>query len=106
MSRQDLEKLSRDIEKALEKLEIQELKAAREAVEKAAAEYGFSLNEVLGGAGIGKRGGKSRGASQTKSAPKYKNPEDETQTWTGKGRQPQWFKDALTRGIDPKTLEI
>ena len=37
---------------------------------------------------------KSRG----KVAPKYKNPANSAETWTGRGRQPLWVADALTRG--------
>ena len=37
---------------------------------------------------------------------KYANPADKSQTWTGKGRQPQWYKDAVAAGTDPKTMEI
>lgn len=34
--------------------------------------------------------------------PKYQNPENATQTWSGKGKQPRWVEQALARG---KTLE-
>ena len=27
--------------------------------------------------------------------PKYRNPEDETQTWTGRGRTPRWLQKKL-----------
>jgi len=43
---------------------------------------------------------------KTKAPPKYKNPTDASQTWTGKGRQPQWFKDAMAAGQSPEALEI
>ncbi|MFT5625225.1 MAG: DNA-binding protein H-NS, partial [Lentimonas sp.] len=29
-----------------------------------------------------------------------------TQTWTGKGRQPTWFKEAVAAGTAPDTMEI
>ncbi|NCX71462.1 MAG: hypothetical protein EBW86_13010 [Rhodobacteraceae bacterium] len=35
-------------------------------------------------------------------APKYKNPANSAQTWTGRGRQPVWVADALVGG---KSLE-
>ena len=41
---------------------------------------------------------KSRG----KVAPKYRNPVNSAQTWTGRGRQPVWVADALVGG---KSLE-
>ncbi|WP_392337429.1 H-NS family nucleoid-associated regulatory protein [Loktanella salsilacus] len=32
------------------------------------------------------------------SPPKYCHPENPEQTWTGRGRQPDWMKDALENG--------
>ncbi|MBY6151825.1 H-NS histone family protein [Vannielia litorea] len=101
MSRKELEKLKVDIEKALEKLAVEDKKAAMEAAEKAAKAHGFTLDELTGGTPKrGRRGGKK--ASGPKGAPKYANPEDATQTWTGRGRQPAWIKSGLTAG---KSLE-
>jgi hypothetical protein len=34
--------------------------------------------------------------------PKYQNPDNATQTWSGKGKQPQWVEQALAKG---KTLD-
>ena len=30
--------------------------------------------------------------------PKYRNPSDPTQTWSGRGKQPRWLTTALTMG--------
>jgi DNA-binding protein H-NS len=30
--------------------------------------------------------------------PKYRNPANPKQTWTGRGRQPGWIKDGLAKG--------
>jgi DNA-binding protein H-NS len=35
-------------------------------------------------------------------APKYQNPDNAAQTWSGKGKQPKWVEDALASG---RTLE-
>jgi DNA-binding protein H-NS len=32
------------------------------------------------------------------SVPKYRHPENADQTWSGKGRQPEWMKEALAAG--------
>jgi DNA-binding protein H-NS len=34
--------------------------------------------------------------------PKYRNPGDKKQVWTGRGRKPRWVLDSLEQG---KTLE-
>ena len=99
MSRKELLKLQRDIEKALERLKKKDLKAAKAAAEKAAAAHGFTLSELAGTVGKAKPAKKA-------GRPKYSNPDDKSQTWTGKGRQPDWFKAAIAGGKDPKDLEI
>ena len=35
-------------------------------------------------------------------APKYQNPNNATQTWSGRGKQPHWVEQALAQG---KTLD-
>ncbi|RYH04563.1 H-NS histone family protein [Salipiger sp. IMCC34102] len=98
MSRKELEKLRKDVDKALENVASRELKMAQEAAARAAAEYGYSLKEVTELA--------PRKAAGTKSAPKYRNPDNADQTWTGKGRQPDWYKTAIENGADPASMAI
>ena len=45
---------------------------------------------------------KSRG----KVAPKYKNPVNSAETWTGRGRQPRWVAEAIAGGATLASLEI
>ncbi len=104
MTRKELEKLKLDVEKALERVEVREMKTALAAAEKAAAAHGFSLSEITGETTPAKP--KKRKTSKNAGTPKYRNPADKTQTWTGKGRQPTWFKDALTAGKTPEAMEI
>ena len=106
MSRKELEKLKANVEKALAKVSVKEMKKARDAAEKAAAAHGFSLSEITGGPEPKKRGPKPKSGPKTKAPARYKNPADPDQTWTGKGRQPNWFKAAVASGADPKSLEI
>ena len=105
MSRKELEKLKVDVEKALERLAEKDKKAALAAAEKAAAAHGFSLAEITGDTAP-KRGRKPKTGPKTPSAPKYKNPANPDQTWTGKGRQPGWFKSAIQTGTTPEAMEI
>jgi DNA-binding protein H-NS len=55
---------------------------------------GLTLDEVYPSRGkkaAGKKGGKGS------VAPKYQNPSDPSQVWSGRGRQPVWFAKALRR---------
>jgi DNA-binding protein H-NS len=94
LTREELEKLSTDINKALQERIGSEKKAALAAAEKAANLYGFSLAEIVAS------------GPKTRSIPKYANPDDKAKTWTGKGRQPDWFKTALASGKRPDDLAI
>jgi len=99
MSRKELLQLQTDVEKALKDAELRERREALKAAEKAAAQFGFSLSELSAEA-------KPRAASKTKTPPKYRNPENPAQTWSGRGRKPQWVHDALAKGADITDLEI
>ena len=105
MTRKELEKLKANVEKAIEKLAQKDKKAALAAAEKAAAAHGFSLAE-LAGEPAPRKVGKAKTDSKKPSPPKYKNPTNADQTWTGKGRQPDWFKSAIAAGTTPDAMEI
>ena len=56
-----------------------------------ADQSGFAMDELFGS----RRG---RKASTGSSAVKYRNPKDASQTWTGRGRKPNWLVEALKKG--------
>lgn len=37
---------------------------------------------------------------------KYKNPNDEEETWTGKGRKPNWLTEAIAKGKKLEDFEV
>jgi DNA-binding protein H-NS len=45
-----------------------------------------------------KRGSKKATATRTKVAPKYRNPANPEQTWTGRGRAPLWAQELKNSG--------
>ena len=63
---------------------------------------GYSFEDIFGGA---RKGGR-RGATGGVVPPKYRNPTNPEQTWSGRGKQPNWFKDALKAGKKEKDLLI
>ena len=95
MTREELLALQADVDKALKTLDSRRKAEALRAVQDAAREYGFSLNELTDGK-----------APTKKAAPKYANPEDPSQTWSGRGRQPIWFREAIAAGVDPEKLSV
>jgi DNA-binding protein H-NS len=62
---------------------------------------GYAFEDIFGHA----RAGKTRRSGGT-VAPKYRNPADPEQTWSGRGKRPRWFNDALKAGKKEKDLAI
>lgn len=58
---------------------------------------GFSLAELTGAVKTRKR---------SPSVAKYANPADKSDTWSGRGRKPRWFSEALAKGKKPQDLAI
>ena len=38
--------------------------------------------------------------------PRYRNPQNSAETWTGRGAMPSWVRGALDRGLSLEELEI
>ena len=87
LSREELSQLIANAQKALKTVDARRKAEAKRAAELAAKEYGYSLDEVM-----------EAGPKGSKGAPKYANPADPTQTWTGRGRKPNWVIEALESG--------
>lgn len=98
MSTSELQTLARDVEKALKVAAETERKTALSAARYAAQEHGFDLDELMSDGGVPK----AKGKSGAKNPPKYRNPENPEQTWSGRGRRPAWIAEAEAAG---KSLE-
>jgi DNA-binding protein H-NS len=98
MSMDELTALEKDIVKAKAALEKKRIGEARKAMEMAAREYGMTVEDVLAQ--------KPERKSAQKGVAKYANPDNPEQTWTGRGRQPTWYKEAVKAGTDPASMEI
>ena len=85
-----LRELQRQLPKLIGNAVKKKKKEALTAAVKAAAQHGFTLDELVG-----------RSANSTKQPKgmtgkaKFRNPDNQSQTWTGKGRQPNWYKTAI-----------
>ena len=107
MSRKELEKHLKDVQKALTTVQARELKDAKKAAEKAAAEFGFTLNEITGTKEPAPKPKTNKPkASGPKSKPKFANPENPKQTWTGKGRQPKWYRAHIENGVKAEAMQL
>ena len=54
----------------------------------------------------GKKTAKPSKLAGKKVPPKYRNPANRIETWTGRGRQPKWVSDAIKSGKKREDLAI
>lgn len=109
LSIKELKKLAKDVEKAIALTEARQRKDARSAMEKIAKEYGVSVEEVLKGDTPTQKSTskpKPKTAKKRQAKPKYRNPEDASQTWSGQGRRPGWYVAAIEAGKTQADLAI
>lgn len=65
----------------------------KEKLKALAEKSGYDIDEIFG---KGRRNG--AGKSTGKVAPKYRNPQNPSDTWTGRGRMPLWMKALTDKG--------
>lgn len=111
MTRKQLEKLRADVDAALKALEAKDKKAALKAAEAAAKAHGFSLDQLTGKAPAEKPAPrparpKRNSDGRAKVAPKYRNPNNPDETWSGRGRAPGWMAAHLDAGGQKEDLAI
>ena len=80
MSYAELVQLRTQIDRMMVDKQNSERVALRQKLADMAKEHGLSLEEVLG------KGRKGKGSV----APKYRDPKNPGNTWTGRGRMPRW----------------
>jgi DNA-binding protein H-NS len=84
----ELEALKGSIDSVIGNRRQTELESLYNTFEKTAEAAGFTLEEVMQARTIKKR----------VVLPKYQNPKNAAQTWSGRGRKPGWVEEHLTAG--------
>lgn len=98
MNLSELKSLHKQVTKAIEGYQHRKKQNALAELEAKAQELGFSLSELTGISGIKDK--------RKYAKPKYRHPKDANITWTGKGRHPDWFKQAVMDGASPDDMLI
>lgn len=93
----EMKKMQKEVAKAIPNYEDRQKAEARARVEAVAREMGYSLAELIGVEGK---------TTRAPAAAKYRHPENPALTWSGRGRKPQWFLDALASGKSAEDLAI
>jgi DNA-binding protein H-NS len=97
LSLKELKDLQSQVAKAISSFEDRKRKEAIAELEEIARSKGFSLSDLAGLPVSRKR---------SPAVAKYANPNDDSDTWSGRGRKPRWFNDALAAGKSPEDMSI
>ncbi|HPQ97526.1 MAG: H-NS histone family protein [Thiothrix sp.] len=87
----ELDRLKNSIDSAIVNRRQSELMNIRRQVDEIVGTSGFSLQEIL-----------DARPARKPVEPKYQNPDNLDETWTGRGRRPRWVESCIKSG---KTLE-
>ena len=96
LRRDQLLQLEKDIEKALRSYEKRKRDEALREMQLVAEKHGIALKDVV----------QASGSNRSIPAPKYRHPGNPARTWSGRGRQPAWFKEAIDAGQSRDDLLI
>lgn len=95
LSIDELHQLVKDAEKAIERRKQTQAKQALEEVKKLASARGFDLDDLIAMM-HGNQSGSAKKVT-TKAPPKYRDPANPDNTWSGRGKPPKWM-DAAVKG--------
>ena len=95
LSKQELQTLQRRVDRELKTFDERRKAETLAELERLAQERGYSLAEVVEG----------RRPSRKIHPPKYRNPKG-NETWSGRGRKPEWFKEAVENGVSEDDMKI
>ena len=90
------------ITNAIETFDARQKEGVMVALEKVARDFGYILSDIFANVtGTGK-------AKKTRkpSTATYANPADKTATWSGRGRKPKWYIDAIVAGKTSDSMRL
>ena len=93
----ELQDLHTKIATAIEQQQAAEKAEAKKQILELVKLHGLSLDDVLS---------KATASVRKPVEAKYKNPNDESLTWTGRGRKPVWVQALLDEGFSLEDLAI
>lgn len=114
LSPRELEKLIKSARKRKTQLQKRKpIATVRRKVEAMIMTAGYTVEELFGtgggaAAGNKKTAGRKSTAGRTLGTvpPKYRNPDNTSETWSGRGRQPRWMAALVAEGKTPEDFLI
>jgi DNA-binding protein H-NS len=109
MAKQTLAEIKEHIaqlQKQAEELKAQEVAAVVARIREAISVYGLTERELFGRLGVAgaKKAGRSPAGKRKPGVVRYRD--DAGNAWTGHGKRPNWFKDAISSGKTPEQLMV
>ena len=98
--RQEAERRIQELRRAEAEYDDRRKAELRTEIQEMLRKEGFSVADVFGV----KQTRGARGGAKIKGEAKYRHPENPDKTWTGKGRQPAWYKEHVEKGGNPEDL--
>ena len=92
----ELLNLQKRVEEAIVEKRAENAQATKEQLRVMSEKAGFDIKELFG----------KRGSQKGSGVAKYRNPKDSSQTWTGRGRKPNWLVDAVKRGAKLESFGV
>jgi DNA-binding protein H-NS len=104
LSPAELRALIQNAEEKMEAARKKQIQETRSKIDALLKHAGLTISEVYPRIVGRAKGGQG---TQGKVEPKYRNPADTSQTWSGRGKRPAWFIAAVAkRGVTPESLLI
>lgn len=97
LSLKELKDLRVQIDRAISSFEDRRKRDALAKLEAEARELGFTLQDLVEASQLRKR---------APSQAKYANPANPADTWSGRGRKPRWFIEAISAGTSPEDMAV
>lgn len=95
LSISELDNLKNTINSAIQNKRQTELLEVRRKLDDLIDSSPFTLQEVM-----------EAKAMRKPVKPKYRNPDDESLTWTGRGRRPRWVDERIKAGVSLEDMTI
>lgn len=114
LSAKELKSLIAQAEKQQAKVMTRPKAAAMRAkINKYVKDHGYTIEELYGSVSVAssetskkRTGRKPAKSAGSKVAPKYRNPTNPSETWSGRGRQPRWLAALVQKGKEPSEFLI
>jgi len=98
---EELNELKIRIDQEINRKEKQKVFSIRNEMESLAGQLNMTASEILN------FDGRRRRKTETKTKiVRYRNPQDSSQTWSGRGKRPKWLNEALDNGAELSDFKI